>query len=394
MILSASLKIGLVGLIFFVSSIAGTLHADSARQTSDIVYSARYYKPGARHSHYKIWRIDSSGSGRMQVTSGSTEDRSPIWLADGKTILFVRKRAKTSKLCTVGASGGRVRELAALPKGYVSIESVAPNRRSVVYLVHDSKWKLVLFDMATRKEFTLGAGNTTAWSPDSRRLYISPWGESKQSAQILDLRTRRRQLLKGNFGAGAWLNGQTLAAEEVAKDQEQTRLAILNVDGTKKREVLLPFTWNDEADDLSPFADNLFAIPGDPESVLYGRHAGNSTEGPAQVFHRVSLKGGQPALVAKGRNLAWSSDHKLFATGEGRDLTHLDRKRRVWTSPLCVVSFPNGKVRTLVQRLVSVEEFDWRLPAKKALKPSKGKRPEERTSALQGMDKKRWLCLY
>lgn len=371
MIFSVSSRIGLAGLVLLVFSLVGTTHADSLRHSSDIVYSARYYQQGTRPSHYKIWRINPSGSGRMQVTSGNTEDHSPLWLADGKTILFVRKTAKTCKLCTVSERGGRVRELFLLPKGYISVQSVAPNRRSLVYLVYDSKWKLFLFDIATRKKHSLGNGNTTAWSPDSRRLYISPWGESNQSARILDLRTRRRRSFKGDFRAAVWLNNRTLVAEEFADNWEQARLAILRADGVKEREVFPSFALDDESDYLSPFADNLFAIPGDSDGVLYGRHAGNSTEGPAQVFYRVSLKSGLPTVGAKGRDLAWSPDPQVFATGDGRHLAPLDRKRSVWASPLSVVSLANGEIHTLVQGLVCVEEFDWRLPFKKALKPSK-----------------------
>ncbi len=353
------MKLGIFGLFFFGLALGNTAGAASSRPTADIVYSARYYKPGTRPSHYKIWRINSAGSGRVQVTSGGSDDHSPIWLADGKTILFVREVGKTRTLCTVSERGGPVTQLVVLPDGYTFIESVVPNRRSVVYLVHDPEWKLVLFDVATRQERVLAAGNTTAWSPDSHQFYISMWGESRPSAQILDLATSSQLPLADDLGAAVWLDDNTLVAEAFAQNPGQARLVILRADGTKEREVPLPFTWDD---DLSPFADNLFAIPGDPDSVLYGRHAGDSTAGPAQMFYRVSLTGDPPTVVAKGRDLAWSADHRLFATGDGRQLAPLDRKRGVWVSPLSVVSLANGQTRTLVQGLVSVEEFDWRLP--------------------------------
>jgi hypothetical protein len=253
-----------------------------------------------------------------------------------------------------------VTKLAVLPDGYTFIESVAPNRRLVVYLVHDSPWKLVLFDVATRQERALGPGYQTAWSPDSRWLYITLWEKSEAAAHILDLTTGNRVLLKGDLRAAAFPNDHTLVAELFAQDEQSARLAVLRTDGTREREVSLPFTWDDETDDLSPFADNLFAIPGDSDSILYARHAGNSTAGAAQRFYRVNLKGGEPTVVANGRDLAWSPNHQCFTTGDGRDLARLDRKRGVWVSPLSVVSLANGKSRPLVQGLVSVGGFDWR----------------------------------
>jgi len=349
--------LALFGLILFGSVLAGAVHAASGRPEPGIVYSARYYKPGKQRSHYKIWRIDLAGARRVRVTSGRADDHSPIWMADGKTILFVRQRAQVRTLCIVNKRGGRVRKLATVPTGYVFIESVAPNRRSVVCLVHGSGWKLILFDIGTHQQRDLGAGFRSAWSPDSRRLYVSIWDRSEQSARILDLATEEYIQLSGDLRSAAWLDGDTLTAEEFAQDPDQARLVTMRADGTKKNEILLPFTWHD---DLSPFADNIFAVPGDPGSVLYGRHSGNSTEGPAQKFYRVSVEGGQPTVVANGRDLAWSPDRQFFLTGASRGLAPLDRKRGVWVSPLSIVSLNTGETRTLVQGLVDVAEFDWR----------------------------------
>ncbi|MBI5558530.1 MAG: PD40 domain-containing protein [Deltaproteobacteria bacterium] len=296
----------------------------------------------------------------MQLTADSSNDHSPVWLADGKTILFVRESANSRTLCTVGEHGGPVSELAILPDGFIHIECVAPNRRSLVYLVRDPEWKLILFEIAAKQQRDLGIGSATAWSPDSQRLYVSMWGESEQSARILNLATGSQLPLTGDLRAAAWLDDNTLVADKFTKvGSEQARLVVMHADGVIEREVLLPFSWDDENDELSPFADKLVAIPGNSGSILYGRHAGNSTEGDAQVFYLVSLKGGQPAVTASGRDLAWSSDNKFFVTGEGRHLETLDPKGNVWVSSLSVVSLANGETRKLVHGLVSVGGFDW-----------------------------------
>jgi len=362
-------KLGFFVLVFLALLLSDKAHAASAYPTTDIVYSGRYYKPGTRPSYYKIWRISSNGSGRVRVTRGTTDDHSPVWLADGRTILFVQETASTQDLCTVDERGGPVTKLARLPKGYVFIEGVAPNRRMVVYLVDDSPWRLVLFNVATLQERSLGVGYHTAWSPDSLRLYVTIWEKSKTAAHILDLTTGNRVVLTGDLRAAVWLGNSTLVAEEAVQDSEQARLVVLNADGTKEREVTLPFTWDKEDEDLSPFADKLFAIPEDIDSIIYARHADDSTGGPAHVFYRVNLKGGEPTVIANGRDLSWSSDHQSFATGGRRDLARLDRRRKVWVSPLSIVSLKNGEVRPLVRGLVSVGGFDWKpLPKKTSRK--------------------------
>lgn len=76
---------------------------------ADIVYSGRYYKPGKEVSRYHVWRIAADGSGRFQVTSHTNAaDHSPVWLADGRTVLFVREEGGTNRLCTVNEGGGPV----------------------------------------------------------------------------------------------------------------------------------------------------------------------------------------------------------------------------------------------------------------------------------------------
>lgn len=327
--------------------------------TADIVYSARYYELDSQPSHYHLWRIDADGANRTQITDGDADDYAPTWLADGQTIVFVRETAQGRTLCTVAERGGQVTELATLPDGYIGVESIAPSRDKLIYLVNtDGQSQLELFDIATQQMRKLGAGVITAWNPDSRRLYMSTWGQSKPTAQIFDLTTGDHVELPCDLRAAAWLNETTLIAETFARsDSDQPRLITLRDDGVPMDKITLPFP----SDDGFPlFADNLFAIPGDPDSVIYGCHAGNSTEGERQRFYRVNVKSGELTEVAQGRELAWSADKQFFLTGAGRDLAELGRKKTVWVSPLSLVTLANGETRPLVQGLVSIAGFDWR----------------------------------
>ncbi|HAR95880.1 MAG TPA: hypothetical protein DCR97_07960 [Deltaproteobacteria bacterium] len=134
----------------------------------------------------------------------------------------------------------------------------------------------------------------------------------------------------------------------------------MRADGRRDHETPLRFAWDDRDEEVSPFADSLFALPGVDDAIIYGRHAGNSTAGDAQRFYRVGLKGGDPTVVVRGRDLVWSADHRSFLTGDGRRLARLDRKRMMWVSPLSLVSLRSGKARPLVRGIVSVGGFDWR----------------------------------
>src|SRR5689334_20326497 len=107
--------------------VAGWLQASAAvpaPATGDIVYSARYYKPGAEASHYHLWRINPDGSGRVQVTSGPAEDHSPVWLSDGHTLAFIRQTESLHQWCLVDQQGGAVTVLAS----NVFVGNHAPDR--------------------------------------------------------------------------------------------------------------------------------------------------------------------------------------------------------------------------------------------------------------------------
>ena len=183
----------------------------------------------------------------------------------------------------------------------------------------------------------------------------------------MDVVSGKQLPLPDNLRAGAWLDDDMLVAELPAKDRDQPRLCLVRANGTIEREIPLPFPWGDE---LSLFADDLFPIPGDRDSVLYGRHAGGSSQGQAHRFYRVNLKTGKTTLLADGRDVAWSPDHRSFCTGEGRDLAPFSDKHQVWVSPLHIVSLEDGSRSTIVEGLVSVGGFDWR-PAVPVKKPAR-----------------------
>ena len=164
--------------------------------------------------------------------------------------------------------------------------------------------------------------------------------------------TGKRLPVRDGLRAGTWVEDGLLVAELFAEPSDgQPKLCLLRANGTLDREFTLPFKWGDEN---SPFADDLFRIPGDPDSVLYGRHAGGSSEGQVHEFWRVHLKTGKAALFAEGRGVAWALDHRSFCTGDGRDLADFGNSKTVWVSPLHIISLKDGSRRTIVSGLVSV----------------------------------------
>lgn len=124
---------------------------------------------------------------------------------------------------------------------------MAPNRQSLVFLLRDTQWKLVIFDIATKRQRDIGTGVTAAWSPDSQRLYVSTWGGSEKSARIINPATGKQLPLTGDLRAAAWVDENRVVAEKfVTGDSEHARLVIMRADGSIEREVVLPFAKNDD----------------------------------------------------------------------------------------------------------------------------------------------------
>jgi hypothetical protein len=66
------------------------------------------WKANKRVSH--IWKINSDGSGAMQLTTGPDGENGPRWSPDGKTIAFVAKRgeAEANQVYLLSNAGGCV----------------------------------------------------------------------------------------------------------------------------------------------------------------------------------------------------------------------------------------------------------------------------------------------
>lgn len=322
----------------------------------DIVYSARYYSRGPEITHYHLWRINSDGTGRTQITSGTNDDDSPIWLPDGKTIFFIRRGEGTNTFCTVQKEGGPVIQLTNFHADFVWPHGLAPDRHAMgIRTGIGQKESLSIFDFQARKSSSLGSNWRILWSPDSQKVFVQALSPAK--SYILNLASGASFTISNEYQGVTWLDSQTLVAEVSQSGAVYPQLAIVRADGIIERSLRVRFAAPQE---WSNFADDLYAIPGDPATILYARHAGNSSAGSAQAFYRLSLQSGAAVFIAQGRDLAWSPDHQFFCTGTGRDLAALNPVSSVWVSSLWIVSLQTGQSRKLVGGLVSVGEFDWR----------------------------------
>src|SRR5262245_17898486 len=75
------------------------------------VHSDANWKTNKRVQH--LWRINSDGTGLVQMTSGADGENTPRWSPDGKTIAFLAKRtdAEAAQIQLLANAGGEARAL-------------------------------------------------------------------------------------------------------------------------------------------------------------------------------------------------------------------------------------------------------------------------------------------
>src|SRR5580692_8438604 len=71
------------------------------------------WKANRRIGH--IWKVNSDGSGALQMTAGTDGENTPRWSPDGKTIAFIAKRDAgpdaVAQIFLISAAGGEARAL-------------------------------------------------------------------------------------------------------------------------------------------------------------------------------------------------------------------------------------------------------------------------------------------
>ncbi|HJT86619.1 MAG TPA: S9 family peptidase [Bryobacteraceae bacterium] len=104
------------------------------------VQSDADWKADRRIAH--IWKINSDGTGLVQMTSGQDGENSPRWSPDGRTIAFIAKRGTepeaVAQIQTMPAKGGEARALTSHATA-VSAIAWAPDGSSLYFLASDAK---------------------------------------------------------------------------------------------------------------------------------------------------------------------------------------------------------------------------------------------------------------
>ena len=123
-----------------------------------------------------IWLVDTARGTRMRLTNDPSEDVSPVWSPDGKTIAFASRRSGKTGIYQRPSNGGGGDELLLASETTVLPGSWSPDGRFLLYMsvrsaVRPDLWVLPLAGSRTPLPFAQENGVTElpgSFSPDGR----------------------------------------------------------------------------------------------------------------------------------------------------------------------------------------------------------------------------------
>jgi Tol biopolymer transport system component len=157
-----------------------------------------------------LWRANTDGSERVQLTSPPTEPASVSWSPDGTQIVFMTLSPQGAQAWIVPAKGGSPRLLLPEDKGNQGDPSWSPDGRSIAFatgLWQSKESSIRILDLATHHVTTLPGSDGKffpSWSPDGQ--YIKADSLDIHTLYLFDVKNQRwSTLYKGStFAYATW----------------------------------------------------------------------------------------------------------------------------------------------------------------------------------------------
>ncbi|MBN2755495.1 MAG: PD40 domain-containing protein [Candidatus Goldbacteria bacterium] len=219
-----------------------------------------------RAGNADIYIMDIDGANLRKITDGASDNTCPIWMLDGKQLIYASKKGDKWSLYTMDTKGENKKKISG--DGYNDLNpSLSPDGKVIVfqsdkeeknikqyseedyseeewdeYSVPDGKrvefvnggtYKIYVMDIdgKNRKRLTNYGENHTKpfWSPDGKKLYYFDWYEQKAHVFKMDIDGNNKEqtalyMEDGRDGSAAWVIGGRIPIFSVPQKDARWRL--------------------------------------------------------------------------------------------------------------------------------------------------------------------------
>jgi hypothetical protein len=354
----------------------GVLASAPVRADRDIVFSAQWYRLSGYSDRstgektlddkgpYHLYRINPDGTGLKQLTKGPHDDLMPRWSPDGKRILFQRGDEEDSRvsLCLVDPRTKRVNRILSLRDGPIGY-AWSPDGKWISVLTDGS---LTLLHLSSGNRQALRYGYQFAWSPDSKRLFVS-FATGAHRVPRCEVRsvsatgTTPKLKIASPIWNPHWINSDTLVGimpGEPGGGWEKDELRVISAEGKELRRIKLQPQEGSSLQYSTQQRRWVNLNSTGTKFVVETRHG--RSDGPVFAFNTVNLKDGRAALLRDGMFLGLSADRTRIASADDSNWVGPYKRGGRRCGPLEILDLRTGRSRAITGRLVHVYGGDWR----------------------------------
>jgi dipeptidyl aminopeptidase/acylaminoacyl peptidase len=185
------------------------------------------WKANKRISH--IWRINTDGSGEVQLTSGTEGESSPRWSPDSQSIAFLAKRGadEAPQIYLLSNAGGEAQPLTTHASA-VSEIAWAPDGKSIYFLAPDPKTD-------EEKEREKAKDDVYAYDEDYKQRHL--WRVSIEDRRSTRLTSGDYSVLTYDLARDGRRIAFHRAPNPLLESADQSEVWLMNADGSSAQQL-------------------------------------------------------------------------------------------------------------------------------------------------------------
>lgn len=181
--------------------------------------------------------IEAAGTGRVQLTSGPRDDRSPVWSPAGQQIAFVASPSDqpgNSAVFTITADGSGLRQLT---EGGADQPAWSPDGQQLAFVSRrdgDAEIAVMRPDGSGQRALTANSDQDSApvWSPNGQQLLFRRQTPPYPIAVVMNSDGSAQTTIPGT-GSGSWSPDSRYIAWDVINQTMREEIFVTSLDGSQ-----------------------------------------------------------------------------------------------------------------------------------------------------------------